>query len=130
MTTLAPCLVYNKVSLLILGWSAVDGRLSHADNMGNKESLGRGAVQYLSAGTGITHSEMNDHAERCRFLQVCVACNPLVNLSHAQRIRCLPFAAEDVERKACCKNHRLLLTTWVPNAAEWPLNHSCQVSEL
>ena len=35
--------------------------------MGNKESLGRGAVQYLSAGRGITHSEMNDGAETCRY---------------------------------------------------------------
>lgn len=41
-------------------------QLSHQDSMGNKESLGRGAVQYLSAGTGITHSEMNDGAETCR----------------------------------------------------------------
>ena len=47
----------------------VDGELSHADSMGNKESLGRGAVQYLSAGTGITHSEMNDGAERCRCVK-------------------------------------------------------------
>ena len=46
----------------------VDGELSHEDSMGNKESLGRGAVQYLSAGTGITHSEMNDGAERCRLV--------------------------------------------------------------
>ena len=37
--------------------------------MGNKESLGRGAVQYLSAGTGISHSEMNDGDKTCRFLQ-------------------------------------------------------------
>jgi redox-sensitive bicupin YhaK (pirin superfamily) len=41
-------------------------QLSHQDSMGNKESLGRGAVQYLSAGSGITHSEMNDGAETCR----------------------------------------------------------------
>jgi redox-sensitive bicupin YhaK (pirin superfamily) len=34
----------------------VDGELSHRDNMGNQEALGRGAVQYLSAGTGIVHS--------------------------------------------------------------------------
>ena len=38
----------------------LSGELTHADSMGNKESLGRGAIQYLSAGTGITHSEMND----------------------------------------------------------------------
>lgn len=34
----------------------VDGELSHADSMGNKEALGRGSVQYMSAGTGVTHS--------------------------------------------------------------------------
>lgn len=38
--------------------------------MGNKESLGRGQVQYLSAGTGIVHSEMNDSDKTCRFIQV------------------------------------------------------------
>jgi quercetin 2,3-dioxygenase len=29
-----------------------------------------GNVQYLSAGTGVTHSEMNNGAERSRFIQV------------------------------------------------------------
>lgn len=48
----------------------VDGELSHKDSIGNKESLPRGCVQYLSAGTGITHSEMNDGDKTCRFLQV------------------------------------------------------------
>ena len=27
---------------------------------GTSESLGRGCVQYMSAGTGVTHSEMNE----------------------------------------------------------------------
>lgn len=48
----------------------VDGQLTHADSMDNKESLPRGAVQYLSAGSGIRHSEMNDGTETTRFLQV------------------------------------------------------------
>lgn len=48
----------------------VDGELTHQDSMGNKESLGRGSVQYLSAGTGITHSEMNDGGVTTRFLQI------------------------------------------------------------
>eukprot|EP00199_Chlamydomonas_sp_CCMP681_P005934 CAMPEP_0119109960 /NCGR_PEP_ID=MMETSP1180-20130426/25300_1 /TAXON_ID=3052 ORGANISM="Chlamydomonas cf sp, Strain CCMP681" /NCGR_SAMPLE_ID=MMETSP1180 /ASSEMBLY_ACC=CAM_ASM_000741 /LENGTH=260 /DNA_ID=CAMNT_0007096017 /DNA_START=65 /DNA_END=847 /DNA_ORIENTATION=+ len=48
----------------------VDGQLSHRDSMGNGEALSRGAVQYLSAGTGISHSEMNDSEATCRFLQV------------------------------------------------------------
>ena len=49
----------------------LDGELTHQDSMGNKESLARGGVQYLSAGTGVTHQEMNDGTERCRFIQVC-----------------------------------------------------------
>jgi redox-sensitive bicupin YhaK (pirin superfamily) len=48
----------------------IDGQLSHQDSMGNKEALGRGSVQYMSAGTGVTHSEMNDGEETCRFLQI------------------------------------------------------------
>ena len=39
----------------------VEGQLSHEDSMGNKEALPRGCVQYLSAGTGITHSVCLGH---------------------------------------------------------------------
>lgn len=48
----------------------VNGQLTHKDSMGNKEALARGGVQYLSAGSGIAHSEMNDDSQTCRFLQV------------------------------------------------------------
>ncbi len=48
----------------------VDGELSHQDSMGNKEALSAGNLQYLSAGTGITHSEMNDSDKKSRFLQI------------------------------------------------------------
>lgn len=34
----------------------LDGQLSHQDSMGHKEALGRGCVQYISAGTGVVHS--------------------------------------------------------------------------
>ncbi len=47
----------------------LSGELTHADSMGNKESLGRGTIQYLSAGTGITHSEMNDGDEVVHLIQ-------------------------------------------------------------
>lgn len=47
----------------------IRGELSHEDSMGNKESLSRGSIQYLSAGTGITHAEMNDGDEEVRFIQ-------------------------------------------------------------
>ncbi|CAM6118823.1 unnamed protein product [Calypogeia fissa] len=48
----------------------IDGKLTHKDSMGTAESLGRGAVQYMSAGTGVTHSEMNNHDDMLHFLQI------------------------------------------------------------
>ncbi|MGL4819956.1 MAG: pirin family protein, partial [Bacilli bacterium] len=48
----------------------VDGELSHADSMGNERKLGRGDVQYMSAGTGVYHSEHNRGTEIARFLQL------------------------------------------------------------
>jgi redox-sensitive bicupin YhaK (pirin superfamily) len=48
----------------------VDGQLTHADSMGNKRTLTRGQVQYMSAGTGVRHSEYNLGTELLRFLQI------------------------------------------------------------
>ncbi len=45
------------------------GELTHQDSMGNKESLGRGAIQYMSAGTGVTHSEMNEGDDEVHLIQ-------------------------------------------------------------
>lgn len=48
----------------------VDGELTHADSMGNKHTLTRGQAQYMSAGTGVTHSEHNFGHEILRFIQI------------------------------------------------------------
>lgn len=48
----------------------VDGKLTHKDSLGNGHTLGRGDVQYMSAGTGITHSEFNNTDDPLRFLQI------------------------------------------------------------
>lgn len=48
----------------------VDGEITHADSMGNKRTLTRGQVQYMSAGTGVTHSEHNYGTEVLRLLQI------------------------------------------------------------
>ncbi len=42
----------------------LDGELEHRDSMGNHGVVAPGGVQYLSAGTGITHSEFNHSKER------------------------------------------------------------------
>ncbi|GHU49924.1 hypothetical protein FACS1894127_4300 [Clostridia bacterium] len=48
----------------------VEGELTHADSMGNKHTLERGQVQYMSAGTGVYHSEYNLGKNPLRFLQM------------------------------------------------------------
>jgi redox-sensitive bicupin YhaK (pirin superfamily) len=48
----------------------IDGELTHGDSMGNKQTLTRGQVQYMSAGTGVVHSEHNFGEDMLRFLQI------------------------------------------------------------
>jgi len=49
----------------------VNGEITHKDTMGNSETLKRGEVQYISAGTGIAHSEYNIHPSKdLRLLQI------------------------------------------------------------
>lgn len=47
----------------------VNGQLTHEDSHGNKESLGRGSIQFMSAGTGVVHSEFNHGDKPLRFIQ-------------------------------------------------------------
>ncbi|HXM18021.1 MAG TPA: pirin family protein [Candidatus Tumulicola sp.] len=42
----------------------LDGELEHQDDMGNRGVVGPGSVQYMSAGTGVKHSEFNHSKER------------------------------------------------------------------
>jgi hypothetical protein len=49
----------------------IDGALRHEDSLGNRFAIGPGEVQRMTAGTGITHSEMNDAYDRpAHFLQI------------------------------------------------------------
>jgi quercetin 2,3-dioxygenase len=51
----------------------LDGELEHKDSMGNIGVIRPGGVQYLSAGTGIKHSEYNHSAENpVRLVQMWV----------------------------------------------------------
>ncbi|MCL1799498.1 MAG: pirin family protein [Eggerthellaceae bacterium] len=50
----------------------IEGELTHKDSMGNEHTLTRGQSQYMSAGTGITHSEHNWGSEPLRLIQTWV----------------------------------------------------------
>lgn len=50
----------------------IDGKLTHKDSMGNVGTIGRGEVQYMSAGTGVYHSEHNLHDETLHLYQIWV----------------------------------------------------------
>jgi len=48
----------------------VEGVLGHKDSMGSQEELGRGSVQFMTAGTGVRHSECNGSKSKpVRFIQ-------------------------------------------------------------
>jgi quercetin 2,3-dioxygenase len=49
----------------------VEGKLTHKDSMGTAETLSRGAIQFMTAGRGVTHSEHNlDRDSPLRFIQI------------------------------------------------------------
>ncbi len=39
----------------------LSGELSHRDSIGNQGTVGPGGVQFMSAGTGVTHAEFNEN---------------------------------------------------------------------
>jgi redox-sensitive bicupin YhaK (pirin superfamily) len=48
----------------------LEGELTHKDSIGTSETLGRGAVQFMTAGSGVRHSEQNLHSSSpLRFIQ-------------------------------------------------------------
>lgn len=48
----------------------IEGEVTHADSMNNQQTLTRGQVQYMSAGTGVMHSEHNRGKEILHLLQI------------------------------------------------------------
>lgn len=48
----------------------VDGELTHKDSMNNKRTISSKHIQYMSAGTGITHSESNDSDKWLHLYQI------------------------------------------------------------
>ncbi|MGL6057406.1 MAG: pirin family protein [Culicoidibacterales bacterium] len=53
----------------------ISGELTHGDSMGHNETLHAGEAQYMSAGSGVEHSEHNFGTTTGRFLQIWVLPN-------------------------------------------------------
>lgn len=66
----------------------LSGKLGHGDNIGNEGVIETGEIQVMSAGTGITHSEMNgDINEAVKFLQIWVIPNKMNVEPRYQQVR-------------------------------------------
>lgn len=48
----------------------IEGELTHGDSLGHKEKLKAGEIQYMSAGSGIVHSEMNESNAEVHLAQI------------------------------------------------------------
>ncbi len=92
----------------------VSGKLTHGDSMQNLRTITRGQVQYMSAGTGVWHSEKNQADEPLRFIQIWVLPNQQnltpaygdVPLAWEERIdRWLPLASGQANSPAPIKVH-------------------------
>lgn len=51
----------------------LEGEITHEDNMGNREVLGKGDVQCITTGTGIEHSEFNRGKVPLRLYQIWIS---------------------------------------------------------
>lgn len=77
----------------------ISGHLEHRDSMGNQEVIGRGGVQFTSAGKGIMHSEYNhSKTESVHFLQLWVRPNRSGLEPNYQTIA---FSEEEKQGKLC-----------------------------
>lgn len=50
----------------------LDGKLTHKDSIGNIGTIKAGEVQYMSAGTGVTHAELNSSDAPVHLFQIWV----------------------------------------------------------
>ena len=75
----------------------LDGALSHKDSMGNGSTVKAGGVQYMSAGSGVRHSEFNpSKTEEMAFLQIWLLPNVQ---NEAPRYETMDIAPEEKDGK-------------------------------
>jgi redox-sensitive bicupin YhaK (pirin superfamily) len=84
------------------------GELTHKDSTGTQENLGRGSVQYMSAGYGVSHSESNmSKTNPLRFLQLWI-----MPLSHGSKPKYGGYSGTSEEATAARLNQWSHLVSW------------------
>lgn len=98
----------------------IEGELTHRDSMGNGSTLTRGQVQYMSAGTGITHSEFNHGDLELRLLQIWIFPDRKGHVPQYGEIR--PAWEERVEKwlplNTGIHQDAKLFASWIPATSE------------
>lgn len=75
----------------------LEGQLEHQDSLGNGSVVNAGGVQYMSAGSGVRHSEFNpSQKDAAHFLQVWVQPNVLNETPHYET---MDISAQDKDGK-------------------------------
>ena len=90
----------------------VEGALTHEDSMGTSESLGRGSIQFMTAGAGVRHSEFNHGDKPLRFIQTWI-----VPTHSGLQPNYGSFAAQNEKEKQCINELKHLVGN-VKNASE------------
>jgi redox-sensitive bicupin YhaK (pirin superfamily) len=98
---------HSHANMEILSYM-VSGELTHGDSMGNEQTLTRGQVQYMSAGTGVEHDEFNPGKEPLRLLQIWIVPD---KQGYTPSYGDFPFKMEDRMGKW------LPVASWVNNTA-------------
>lgn len=96
------------------------GRMNHKDSMGYNTDLSEGAVQIMSAGTGIFHEEYNIGDEEVNFLQIWIQ-PKLQDIKPRYQTRSFPGANRQNQLQTIISNEEGLGHCWINQNAKLSL---------
>ncbi|WP_295935717.1 pirin family protein [uncultured Alistipes sp.] len=84
----------------------LSGALKHGDSMGNMKVLRPGEIQVMSAGTGITHSELNaSETEPVAFLQIWVLTDRQAHEPRYNQVELVPAKRNELRTIVAPEGH-------------------------
>jgi redox-sensitive bicupin YhaK (pirin superfamily) len=96
----------------------LSGALKHGDSMGHMKILEPGDIQVMSAGTGITHSEMNaSREEPAKFLQIWVLTDADNHTPRYNQIELLPGKRNELRLIVGPESHGSEHVGWIHQKA-------------